>query len=712
MFKQSLVRILKYRQETENINEEIVGTGFLINKEGWIATCWHNIDNSITDDNTLRISFYANDIVDKNLNEKQYTCFNIKLNINRDLLDREGDLALFKVSENLPNLSEYTGFGYFEPHSKFETYSLKETAGNEYQPDLLISFGSGEILRLVDTKINNVEELALNSNDITEGFSGAPIFDLNNNYVVGLVKRVELKDGLNKRNNIAYGIPAEYIKSKADALGNLNLRLAKPRDSNKEIKYNLSNDYLYKTFYDRRDNQFRIIDLPLNRATYLGLNRLPFFAITINQGNLFEELTQVENIIQKQNEEIEPDLSRVWNVLSLYEKYESEETSSLIVEYESDTDQSKVLFQQVARLYDLWKDKGSMCNSAVVFNIIGKHAFLILKEVYEHLLNNVEGIDVHKPELLLPCTDFWIQITDSKIDFLSEIINPKFIRNHISQDQQASQALILDFLKILDVDNFKLERLDDLLNHIAISLEVYSNDFKMLGEVLSYLTFAIYNGGKSPSNRANCHLGLLIDFIQTISSHPPLLSVLTKISGNNAFLSEQIAKSIVLNEMLDRMNFKVRNLEDRRFLRLLLKQYNKKSTSKTRKILSRQLEIAGYGFFKRILESGSGYSLSKLKKWELLYCLSTEYPLKKTLSQLIDDVTTLSVLQENQIELYLIILHFSPEEVIHVIQSKADHIKQFFGMVRSTENNQNLLLHRFEILHQARAINEVFINEF
>jgi hypothetical protein len=117
------------------------------------------------------------------------------------------DVAILRLSEILPNDALTATFGEttkITDHN-FRTFGFPDVKGI----DGLI--GTGVILG--KTTIQGWPVLQLRSKEVTPGFSGAPIFDINSRRVVGMVTAITPPDDYQRLGETAFATPSEVLAS-------------------------------------------------------------------------------------------------------------------------------------------------------------------------------------------------------------------------------------------------------------------------------------------------------------------------------------------------------------------------------------------------------------------------------------------------------------------------------------------------------------------
>jgi len=176
----------------------IIGTGFVASKDGLIVTCTHVIEaisKSIKNDLSVSIKFAKI--------EKIYQAI-----VLRDFLfdSKKEDIAFLKLHEDLP--------------CEVEPLKLGPSQGSENHN--VISFGypkledveglpaEGHVIGVSRYQGENV--IAIESGNITKGYSGAPVFDEIYGWAIGLIVSIIPQDRMGRLEKTALAIPSETLK--------------------------------------------------------------------------------------------------------------------------------------------------------------------------------------------------------------------------------------------------------------------------------------------------------------------------------------------------------------------------------------------------------------------------------------------------------------------------------------------------------------------
>lgn len=203
----------------------VAGTGFIVSADGVVATCSHVIQlvdsqkrNEPLPDEIVVVLPLNNGKRFAHLLPQSWRPWN------------KGDIAFLKLEGDLPKSVHPITLGATvnisdHPIQTFGYPTVGEVEGLT---------GSGAILG--ETKEAGQRLLQISSSEITQGFSGAPIWDKTYRYAIGMVVSIASEDVHGRLNDIAFGVPSETL---VDACPQLHL--AKPPSRrNWKLAYSLS----------------------------------------------------------------------------------------------------------------------------------------------------------------------------------------------------------------------------------------------------------------------------------------------------------------------------------------------------------------------------------------------------------------------------------------------------------------------------------------
>jgi S1-C subfamily serine protease len=206
--------ILSYVQEQENNENNTVadewsgsGSGFFIDKRGFIATNYHVIEDA----KAIQVEFFQNG------KKKVYRAETVRV-------DEDNDLAIIKITD--PSFVQINDIPYF-----FST-DLKEQGTDVFALGYPLSDLIGENIKFTDGKISALSggDGQVNKYQITvpiqPGNSGGPLFDKKGNLVGITCSRLNKKYDAE---NVNFAIKTTYLKQLIDILPE-NIELPKNRN--------------------------------------------------------------------------------------------------------------------------------------------------------------------------------------------------------------------------------------------------------------------------------------------------------------------------------------------------------------------------------------------------------------------------------------------------------------------------------------------------
>lgn len=183
-------------------NGDTIGTGFVLTDDGLIATCAHVVaDAGAGPGETVNFVFHSTG------EERQAV-----VEVNWWRKPEAEDVAILKLIGKLPEPVKPLPLGVSTgaANHPFETMGFPPT--NPIGGVL----GSGVILG--QTKINEIPVLQLRSQEVTGGFSGAPVWDCATRRVVGMVNATANPDGRWRLAETAFITPAEVLQKLCSTL--------------------------------------------------------------------------------------------------------------------------------------------------------------------------------------------------------------------------------------------------------------------------------------------------------------------------------------------------------------------------------------------------------------------------------------------------------------------------------------------------------------
>lgn len=175
----------------------VAGTGFIVSKN-LIATCAHVV---------LEARAGPSDKVKVRFNNPDTTECNAFVIPERWRSPDKGDISILTFEEELPSEVEVLLIG----SSAGVTGHKVCTFGFPVVGDIKGIWGHGEVIGKVTERGNSL--LQIDSNEITKGFSGAPLWDESRQRVIGIVVGTVKKDLFDKLQNVAFVIPSEILHS-------------------------------------------------------------------------------------------------------------------------------------------------------------------------------------------------------------------------------------------------------------------------------------------------------------------------------------------------------------------------------------------------------------------------------------------------------------------------------------------------------------------
>ena len=185
---------------------EIKGAGFFVTDLRYIMTCFHVVEDILTDDGSITIGLFSD-------SSERFVDFKASL-ISKSIA-HENDLALLECSvETLNKISKKIKYGELNSPQSLCFRNSEIQVGVEY---ITYGFPGNPKAGLADSgkvvsKINNKRLIQLSSDQLKPGFSGAPIVIKDTNDVIGVFsKGVVNKDKLIGITKADFCISAENI---------------------------------------------------------------------------------------------------------------------------------------------------------------------------------------------------------------------------------------------------------------------------------------------------------------------------------------------------------------------------------------------------------------------------------------------------------------------------------------------------------------------
>lgn len=191
--QRSLVRVL-------DANGSIVGTGFVISSDGLVATCAHVIQAS----QVVQEGDEYTKIVSLAFLATGAPC-TAKVLPDYWRSPASEDIALLRIDGGLPDgiIPVLCAESREIAGHPFRTFGFPDP-----NPEGGI-WGTGEILG--QTTFHGMDAMQIRSQEVTAGFSGAPVLDILTDCIIGMVSSIVVIDPYGRQSETAFAIPVEII---------------------------------------------------------------------------------------------------------------------------------------------------------------------------------------------------------------------------------------------------------------------------------------------------------------------------------------------------------------------------------------------------------------------------------------------------------------------------------------------------------------------
>src|SRR5215470_19756986 len=185
----AIVRVLK-------LNGMTAGTGFVVTDDGLVVTCAHVVEYAgAGPGSTVRLIFHETKVEREALVVPEYW---------RD--PHAQDIAILRLADPLlePMHPVLLGSSSGTDDHLVRTFGFPEVKAVDGLP------GKGEVIG--STTENRFRVLMIRSQEITPGFSGAPVFDTLTGRVIGMVSSITPPDQYHRQGTTAFAIPIETLR--------------------------------------------------------------------------------------------------------------------------------------------------------------------------------------------------------------------------------------------------------------------------------------------------------------------------------------------------------------------------------------------------------------------------------------------------------------------------------------------------------------------
>ncbi len=209
-----LQNLRDFTVQIRNAKDEIVGTGIAVSTDGKIVTCAHVVEAAGVDP--------------KNANGAQVGVYFPQARVGEEELryaivskyfdDFEDDIVLLQLTEGMPSLiseeAAVIGSTGELRNREFESFGYRSFGQHSIGEDIEGAPAYGKIIGEVKLKRGKnyaKEPLLLESNQLNAGMSGAPVLDVEDNLVVGIVSHVYDPDSTGRDRDTAFGVDARVL---------------------------------------------------------------------------------------------------------------------------------------------------------------------------------------------------------------------------------------------------------------------------------------------------------------------------------------------------------------------------------------------------------------------------------------------------------------------------------------------------------------------
>jgi hypothetical protein len=183
-----------------------LGAGFVLTEDGLIVTCAHVIrDAGAGPGDDVYLKFWQENNQDDSTDDGENESVIASVKEEGWCEPELEDVAFLQLKTSLPPGVIVLALGSTDriENHRFETFGFPEKT-----PNIL---GKGEILG--KTYLQGIEVIQLQSQQVTPGFSGAPVRDLMTGLVVGMVTSISCVDDFGRGQTTAFATPIEVIQT-------------------------------------------------------------------------------------------------------------------------------------------------------------------------------------------------------------------------------------------------------------------------------------------------------------------------------------------------------------------------------------------------------------------------------------------------------------------------------------------------------------------